>query len=151
MNEIDYEHGQFVLLTNEVDYDDFPYEEYVMECEDNGIEPGSSDSEEYAEWVDDYVRANWDADLDNIKYCKEYNVPVTITGTLGLWWGKPEIQPVDMDSVYDAVKKCIGGDAEFVTVYFDDGKITVHAHHHDGCNCFTISAKEGRLPYLYNI
>ena len=151
MEKIDYEHGKFVLLTNEVDYDDYPYEQYVQECEDNDINPGSSDSQEYEDWVDMYVQEYWNDDLDNIKHCKEYQVPVVITGTLGLWWGSPEIEPVEVDSVYEAIKKCIGGDSYFVTAYFDDGKIEVHAHHHDGTNCFTIKAKKGRLPYLYAI
>ena len=150
MEKIDYEHGTFVILTNEVDYDDYPYEEYVAECKDNGLKPGSSDSQKYYDWVDMYVRSYWEDDLENIKTCKEYNVPVTITGELGLWDGRHEIEPVEMNSVYDAVMRCIGRDASYVTAYFDDGKITVNVHHHDGCNCFTIKAKE-RLPYLYNI
>jgi hypothetical protein len=147
---VDYVHGTFVILTNEVDYDDYPYEEYVMECEDNGLKPGSPDSQKYYDWVDMYVQSYWEDDLKNIKNCKEYNVPVTITGELGLWDGQHTIAPVKMDSVYDAVMKCIGRDSSYVTVYFVDGSISVHAHHHDGCNCFTISAKK-RLPYLYNI
>ena len=115
----------------------------------NGIEPGEMESDEYYEWCADIVRENFEEDLDNIKDCKQYNVPVTITGTLGLWWGKPEIEPVEMDSVYEAVKKCIGG-GDYVEAYYNDGKIEVYVTHHDGTNCFTITAEE-RLPYLYNI
>ena len=150
MEKIDYEHGNFVILTNEVDYDDYPYDQYVQECEDWDNKPGAEGSQEYYDWVDMYVQDNWECDLENIKTCKEYDVPVTITGELGLWDGKHEIIPVEMPSVYDAVKKCIGSDSVFVTAYFNDGVIEVHAHHHDGCNCFTIKAEE-RLPYLYAI
>ena len=105
--------------------------------------------------------------MDNIKSCKEYNVPVAITGTLGLWDGDHDIWPRKMESVYDAIRKCVGGDIEWATVMYDDGVITVDAYHHDGCNHFIIKAlsKKGitkqfaeykdydfkRLPYLYAI
>ena len=166
MEKVDYKHGNFVILTNEVDYDDYPYDQYVQECEDWDNKPGAEGSQEYYDWVDRNVQDNWESDLDNIKECDEYNIPVVITGKLGLWWGSPEIEPVREESVYDALQKCMR-DANSVTAEWNDGEIQVSAGHHDGCNCFTIKAlsKKGiakqyseykehdfkRLPYLYAI
>lgn len=166
MEKMDYKHGRFTLATNEVDQ--FTYEEYEDWCEDNGIEPGSDTSVEFYEWCAEEAANNWDCDMDNIKSCKEYNVPCIITGHLGLWWGKPEIQPVRMESVYDAILRCIDGRGiDQATVQWNDGVVTVDAYHHDGCNSFIIKAlsKKGiakqyaeykpydtkRLPYLYAI
>ena len=166
MEKMDYKHGKFTLATNMVEQ--FTYEEYEDWCEDMGEEAGSDTSCEFYEWCAEEAANNWDCDMDNIKSCKEYNVPVVITGTLGLWWGHPEIQPERKESVYDAIQRCVGGgDIHWATVMYDDGVITVEAYHHDGCNCFTIKAlsKKGiakqfadykehdfkRLPYLYAI
>lgn len=165
MEKRDYKHGTFTLATTEIDQ--FTYEEYEDWCEDNGIEPDSDTSEDFYKWCYDEAEVNWESDMDNIKSCKEYNVPCLITGTLGLWWGRPTIQPERMESVYDAIQKCFGRDIDQVTVQWIDGAVVVDAYHHDGCNRFTIKAlsKKGvarqsgeyqkwdtkRLPYLYTI
>ena len=161
---MDYKHGTFTLA--DTDASGFEYEDYKEWCEDNGIEPGDENSDEFWDWCREEADFNWESDLENIRYCKEYNIPVLITGHLGLWWGKPEIQPVYKESVYDAVMDCIR-DMDGASVKYEDGVINVYAYHHDGCNCFTIKAlsKKGiarqsgeykkwdtkRLPYLYAI
>jgi len=174
MENTDYIHGTFLLVTTEVDPDNFAYEEYVDECEVNGIEAKGSNSDEYWEWMEDITRDNFESDMDNIKYCKEYNVPCVITGHRGLWDGKHTIRPVRKESVYDAIMECYDGDGD-VEVKFEDGKVVVRHSHHDGTNVFTIYALnedgeqkfedyeyEGtpftlteddtnRLPYLYAI
>ena len=162
--EVDYKHGKFTLATTDVE--GFTYDEYLDFCEANDIEPGSDTSLEFYDWCAEEANINWEDDMCCIKACKEYGVPVLITGTLGLWWGRPEIEPVRQESVYEAIQKCMGG-ADTVTVEWEDGQINVYAGHHDGCNCFTIKAlsKKGqakqntpykscdvkRLPYLYSI
>ena len=164
MEKVDYKHGKFTLATTEFNTDDFCREEYEEFCDVNGYEPG--DEGDFYEWCAEETNINWESDLDNIKECDEYNIPVVITGKLGLWWGSPEIEPVREESVYDAIQKCMGS-ADTVTVEWEDGEIHVFAGHHDGCNCFTIRAlsKKGqakqdapykpgdtkRLPYLYAI
>jgi len=176
MEKRDYKHGKFTLATT--DTDGFTYEDFVEYCKEENWDmdedelniPGE-DSDEFWEWCREEANTNWECDLENIKHCKEYNVPVIITGHRGLWWGKPEIQPVRMESVYDAVLWCVEG-VDAATVEFEDGVVNVYAYHHDGCNCFTIKAlsKKGiaknyackqyteykpcdtkRLPYLYAI
>lgn len=166
MKKIDYKHGTFTILKSEVDTDDFAREDYEAYCEDNYLEAG--DDEEFFDWCAEETQANYEADMDNIESCREYNVPVVVTGTLGLWWGNPEIVPQRFDSVADAIHSCIErSDSNDVLVEFNNGVITVDCYHHDGCNCFSIRAlsKKGiakqcaeykeydfkRLPYLYAI
>ena len=170
MEKTDYKHGTFTILKSEIDTDDFAREDYEAYCEDNDLEAGVGDyfEEGFFDWCAEETQANYEADMDNIKYCKEYNVPVVVTGTLGLWWGHPEIKPERYESVADAIHDCmVRSDCHDVLVKFNDGVITVEAYHHDGCNCFTIKAlsKKGiakqyaeykehdfkRLPYLYAI
>lgn len=168
MEKPDYKHGTFTLATT--DTDGFTYEDYKEWCEDNDIEPGDENSDDFWEWCREEADNNWECDLENIRHCKEYDVPCIITGSLGLWWGRPTIQPERMESVYDAILRCVR-EADMATVQWNDGVVTVDAYHHDGCNCFTIKAlsKKGiahqsaeytgiyekwdtkRLPYLYAI
>ena len=167
MEKRDYKHGRFTLAQTDTE-EAFTYEDYVDWCEDNDITPSGDDSEEFYAWREEEARNNWDNDLFNIEYCKEYQVPVILIGKLGLWWGHPDIRPERFDSVYDAIERCIGGgDIRDARVEWDDGLILVDAYHHDGCNCFIIKAlsKKGvakvgddykpwdikRLPYLYAI
>lgn len=173
MKKINYNKGHYTILTTSTDGFEDCYGDYLDWCEVNGIdEPGEEDSHEYYEWVLEEVNNNFEADMENIKVCKEYNIPVLVTGSLGLWWGRPDIKAKSFSSVYDAIQEMLGNSIMDVDVVFDDGKIEVNAYHHDGCNCFTIqalSAKglkrlnwEGyidepkptdtkRLPYLYAI
>lgn len=169
MKKNDYNHGKFTIATNKISEDDFYYEDYVEYCEDMDIEAGDKDSDEFYDWCAEETYNNFECDLSNIKSCKQYNVPVAIEGSLGLWWGKPTIEAVVMDNVYDAIMRCIEK-CDYVTVEFDNGVINVFATHHDGTNCFTIHALSNkgirkndnyntdfkdwdfkRLPYLYAI
>ena len=170
MEKRDYKHGRFTLAQTDTE-EAFTYEDYLAWCEENDITPCGEDSGDFYDWREEEARNNWDADLMNIEYCKEYNVPVVIRGELGLWDGKHTILPERKESVIDAIERCVGGgDIHNALVEWNDGVITVEAYHHDGCNIFTISAlsKKGqtsnayhdedykpshfkRLPYLYTI
>ena len=164
MKKSDYEHGKFTILTSQIDPDAFDREDYEEFCEVNDMEPG--DEYDFYNWCAEETQANYEADMENIETCREYNVPVALSGTLGLWWGKPAIKPERYESVADAIHRCMdSSDCHDVLVEYNDGVITVEAYHHDGCNCFTIKAlsKKGiakqsdeykehdfkRLPYLY--
>ena len=166
MGKTDYKHGKFTILSSEIDTDAFDREDYIEYCEDNGI--GDGGDEGFFDWCAEETQVNYESDMDNIESCDEYNVPVVLTGTLGLWWGRTEIRPERFESVADAIQRCIiGSDCSDVHVEFNDGVITVDCYHHDGCNSFTIKAlsKKGiakqyaeykehdfkRLPYLYAI
>lgn len=164
MKKVDYKHGRFIILASEIDTDNFDREDYEAYCEDNGFEVG--DEDDFYDWCAEETQCNYEADMDNIRRCKQYQVPVAVTGTLGLWWGHPEIEPRRFESVYDALMECITGGND-VCAEFNNGVILVDVYHHDGCNSFTIRAlsqkgqkkatedyKEHdfkRLPYLYAI
>ena len=170
--KVNYNKGTFTILTT--DTDGFRYEDYLEFCEDNDITPGDEDSDEFYDWCREETDWNFEADLANIKGCKQYNIPVLVTGTLGLWNGHPDIDPVVFPSVYDALQEMMGRSINDIEAKFVDGRIEVNAYHHDGCNSFTIEAlsskgikKAGsfygktyidakpydvkRLPYLYAI
>lgn len=146
MNKTDYVHGEFVIATTEVDYDSYrsDYEDF---CEGIGCEQSK---ERFQRWCEDEAMENWDQDMENIRGYKSYNVPVKINGRLGLWWGRPEIEEVDAESVWDAIRRCTTDCAEEVVVKFNDGRIEVEVEHHDGTNFFTITRADGkRFKYLY--
>ena len=167
MEKIDYKHGKFVILTSRYDEDGFDWADYEEFCEVNGYTPTKKG---YTQWVAQEIQDNYEQDLENIKDCKQYNVPVLITGRLGLWDGSHEIVPVVETSVHSAIKRMLGRDINDIDAEFNDGKIIVNAYHHDGTNTFEIRAlsKKGlgyqysgndnwqdchtkRLPYLYAI
>ena len=103
MEKIDYKHGKFIILTSEVEASGFTREDYEEWCKDNGITPGNDD--DFYEYCAEETQLNYEADMDNIESCKQYNVPVVVTGTLGLWWGRPEIRPERFESVADAIHR----------------------------------------------
>jgi len=174
MEKIDYQHGTFVLV--DTDPLQFEYESYEEFCDVNDIEPQGKDSEDFMDWCHEEAEEQYNCDMNEIRACKQYNVPCIITGHLGLWDGRHEIVPTKMDSVYDAILRCYGRDGLCnLKVNFEDGKIVVYYSHHDGTNIFTIYALSDsgvkkyedweyedkefnltaedtkRLPYLYAI
>lgn len=145
--KIDYDHGRFLIATTEVDYESYR-DDYDAFCEEWNCKEKSEDN--YCRWCENEARMNWKQDLENIQDCDGYNVPVKINGTLGLWWGRPEIKEVEERSVWDAIQRCLGKDVDDAVIRYNDGKIEVEAKHHDGTNCFTISRADGkRFKYLY--
>lgn len=145
---VDYTHGTFTLV--DTDPSQFEYESYEEYCEDNEVEPKGEDSADYYEWCREESDMNFESDMENIKDHEAYNIPVTISGYLGLWDGKHEIFPVEMDSVYDAIQRCIGRSTDILKVTYEDGVIVVYATHHDGTNVFNIKPTDGsRFNYLY--
>ena len=62
-----------------------------------------------------------------------------IEGTLGLWDGKHEIEPVFEDTVSQAVKRCLGDCPDIVIEKTENNKLEITTLHHDGRNSFTIT------------
>ena len=68
-------------------------------------------------------------------------IPVVITGKLGLWNGNPTINHVECKNIEEAVYKCIS-DMDEVEIYEDSyGNLHVDGYHHDGTNHFVIKKK----------
>lgn len=61
-----------------------------------------------------------------------------ITGTLGLWDGRHDIEPVEMDSLKEAVEKCFGSN-DYIKLMTNGELYFVDGVHHDGTNRFVIS------------
>lgn len=140
----DYIHGRFTIGTTSTD--GLEYEEFKdwWGCEHSDEPVPSENSDAFHAWCRDEADTNWDADLENIKFEKRYNVPCVLSGTLGLWDGKHTICLEKFDSVRDAIDKVIhnGSDSTYCDfdIFFDDGKIEMQHHHHDGTNIFEIHA-----------
>lgn len=75
----------------------------------------------------------------NLVYSSLANVPVVITGSLGLWDGRHEIKPVKCDTLQEALGKCCNDDIEDIEIYEDRyGNFLLNCYHHDGTNHFLI-------------
>lgn len=114
------------------------YAAYLENCEDNGVEPAGEDSSAFYNWVSDMMELDMDAFFSNLEYSPVASGPVTVRGHLGLWWGRPEIEPRRFECLADAIRACMDG-AWDVTIRLDRGVLTVEGHHHDGTNYFTNS------------
>lgn len=117
----------------------FTYDDYCDYCEDMGIEPAADGSSEFWDWCYDEAKVNYDSDLESLACSAIRDRWFLITGTLGLWWGHPEIHPVLIKGILPAIRKCFGScddlDAE---LNIKEGVINVCSHHHDGTNCLTL-------------
>lgn len=121
------------------------YEDYKEWCEEMDEEVYPENSEEYYQQCYRIFENDWDDFKSNMKYSK-WNIPCMITGTLGLWNGRPEINPVYCGTLIEAIQKCTNNsdDAE---VNLKDGYIEVLGKHHDGTNVFEIHilSKKGEM------
>ena len=72
-------------------------------------------------------------------YDRKYHYSYTISGELGLWDGIHEIIPTTVDSLKQAIMKCIKDHDNFEISGDELNKIDVLVHHHDGTNHFVIT------------
>lgn len=97
------------------------------------------------EWDDDEEDGYFDAEDAIECACNDFGEGIcVISGKLGLWDGVHEIQPVECNTIREAIYKCLGRDCEILSyddVYYDEQEdaVIVNAHHHDGTNKFKIS------------
>lgn len=126
---------KFVLFDT---MEDFSYEDYKEDCICNNREPQGEDSQDYWDYVSYMRQTYYEEAMSEVKHAKELNTPVLITGTLGLWNGRPNIYPQRDENVHDAIQRCWGRDIQDMDVTFEDGVFYVKAYHHDGTNCFEI-------------
>jgi len=151
-----------VTLIDTYNNDGLTYEDYREDCEENDREPEAEDSNDYYEWLSDTTTRYWEDFQANLKYSKA-DYPLMITGSLGLWNGRPDMYPIlvesedwvthyknwkgeiveyhthhyDNPSILKAILKCLGS-CDDIKVRFNDGVVEVDALHHDGTNCFYI-------------
>lgn len=126
------------------------YSDYLDFCEINGIEPQGEDSEGYFNYLEEEGRALTEDFFNDIEGSDICNRPCIVSGCLGLWFGKREIEPVRFDSLIAALNKCFGRDALGAKVELEGGEVTATQYHHDGTNIFTIKPVGGVWPeYLF--
>lgn len=114
-------------------------------CEANGWEVPEEGS---TEWYD-ILRLRDESDnewfWDQVKeYDRKASRRVYITGTLGLWWGHPDIKPVECDSLESALRRCISRSIQDIKAEEDErGRFFFSCYHHDGTNSFELSGPKG--------
>lgn len=113
------------------------YSSYLEYCEANEFEPQGENSNDYWDFVSDCRTMEIEDMRDNMKYSKQCNEPVLITGSLGLWNGSPSIYPTRCETLYEAIQRCFGS-CDDLKVEYENGVVYVKAYHHDGTNCFEI-------------
>ena len=126
------------------------YQDYIAECSENAVTPGTEDSPEFYEWMQQRVAWDWEDFEMNIKNSRVCSGPVTVTGSLGLWWGRPEIEPRRFDSLLAAIYACLENCFEY-SIKLEKGVLEVAGTHHDGTNHFSIRRASGRFwsKYLF--
>lgn len=114
------------------------YADFIDWCKDNDIDHTKYDeySNYFHEWVYDSLSMDWDDMLSNIKYSK-YNDECVVIGSLGLWYGRPTIEPTRFKDVISALNECIQS-ADMLVIKLENGHIDVTGIHHDGRNHFQI-------------
>ena len=106
-------------------------EDFIQWCKDNGYNVEEMD---FNDWLVCEEEHQYECLLEQLN---EYDYECFVTGTLGLWWGKAEIEPTRTKSVNMALNLCIGGNVlEEVTMY--DRYFEIVVSHHDGTNRFRV-------------
>lgn len=121
-------------------YDNEAYLKEHCECND---EPFPEDDD--ARWELAAMLRDWDLDdfWANLKYSK-FNTHCIVTGSLGLWWGRPDIRPTIFSSVEDALHHCFDN-MDDAQCYVKDGVIHAIGLHHDGRNHYEIRVLKDRF------
>lgn len=109
-------------------------EEYDLTDEE--MEEDDTDDDVW-KYIYDTLDMDWE-DLElNIMSTRQNDEHCVITGNLGLWNGRPRIQPTTCKGVWDAIRKC-ANDMDYVIVKQVNGHLEVTGIHHDGRNNFEI-------------
>ena len=125
----------FVYFDN-TDYDFEEYKALLLEVYNNIDKEEVTDKD-----VFDYISVCQQDDFDdfftNLMYSENNDKYCVITGRLGLWNGRPQIEPCVCSNVTDAIKKCLF-DKEYCIIKQVNGHLEVTGIHHDGRNRFEI-------------
>jgi hypothetical protein len=88
-------------------------------------------------WIDEELNFEWECFEDNIRYSDNNKNACVITGHLGLWLGKRDIEPTCCKTIWEAISKCVNN-MDYVIVKQVNGHLEVTGIHHDGSNTFDI-------------
>ena len=79
------------------------YDVYIEHCEINDLTPQGEDSEDFYNVAREYQVLEFDDLLANLRYCEANNYKWVVSGTLGLWNGRHEIEPTLFNNLIDAL------------------------------------------------
>ena len=127
-----------ITLYDNLDCDFDAFKESYQECYELTDEEMAEISDtEIWEFINDTLDLEWDDLLTNLKYSKNADKPCVITGSLGLWYGRPNIEPLACEDIESAIRKCVNN-MDYVVIKQVNGHLEVRATHHDGSNHFEI-------------
>ena len=127
-----------ITLYDNLNYDFEDYKEYYQECYELTDEEMEEISDnDIWDFISDRLAMDWDDLFANLSYSKNADTPCVITGSLGLWYGRPSIEPLACEDIESAIRKCVNN-MDYVIVKQVNGHIEVKGMHHDGTNNFEI-------------
>jgi hypothetical protein len=115
------------------------FEAFKEYCMDNDIDHTqyNEESERFINWLYDSLSMDWDDLMTNIKHDKDNNVDCIVTGSLGLWDGRHDIDAKHFPTLDRAIVACVSG-CDYITITENDGIVNIKGIHHDGTNNFEI-------------
>lgn len=111
------------------------FEDYCSACE---TDYKAESDDDWYRWAEDESRMDLDYFRENIRYSKECRSSVIVEGSLGLWWGRPQIEQRFFFNIEDAIDACIDG-AYDVIIKKAGNRLEVTNRHHDGSDEYTIT------------
>ena len=128
------------------------FEDYVKHFmgEENTDYKVDSD-EDFYQWAGEQQRLDFEDLIANLKYSAYGKDSVMVVGTLGLWYGKRDIEPTYFENVEKAIYACISN-CELKSMERVGNTIEIVVAHHDGRNCFTLVflSDKGHERYMRN-
>jgi hypothetical protein len=130
--------GRTLYDNHNINYTEW-FEVFKEYCMDNDIDHTqyNEDSERFINWLYDSLSMDWDDLMTNIKYDKNNNVDCVVTGSLGLWDGRHDIDTKHFPTLDRAINACISG-CDYIIITENEGVINIKGIHHDGTNNFEI-------------
>jgi hypothetical protein len=115
------------------------FEAFKEYCMDNDIDHTqyNEESERFINWLYDSLSMDWDDLMTNIKHDKDNNVDCIVTGSLGLWDGRHDIDAKHFPTLDRAIVACVSG-CDYITITENEGIVNIKGIHHDGTNNFEI-------------
>lgn len=130
--------GHYTIVDTYNTTDVYSREDYRDFCEVNNIEYDENNDEDFYRWASDEAWQELEDFMTNLKYSNLYGRAVMVEGSLGLWWGHPEIEGTYYENPIKAIQDCIA-EAYDVIIKKVGHRLEVVSLHHDGRNYFTLT------------
>ena len=120
----------------EINYGEW-YKCYVDYCKEYDAEIFDENSNEFYKWVYNCLDNDWDDFMLNMKYDDDSKQECVVIGSVGLWYGRFEINAKKFSNLKDAIMACIKN-VDYIIIKEEKGIIYITAIHHDGHHSFEI-------------